>query len=88
VVGSGLAFEDRGSHQLKGIPGEWRLLAVAREGSGSDDERHLSEIEIGAPRAAQRPSDRVALAMARRAPRVVRTAMRLDPRYRRAVRPQ
>jgi class 3 adenylate cyclase len=29
VIGSGLEFEDRGSHQLKGVPGEWRLLAVA-----------------------------------------------------------
>ena len=30
VAGSGLTFEDRGSHELKGIPGEWRLYAVAR----------------------------------------------------------
>jgi class 3 adenylate cyclase len=29
VVGSGLTFEDRGSHVLKGIPDEWRLFAVA-----------------------------------------------------------
>ena len=29
VAGSGLAFEDRGSHLLKGVPGEWRLFAVA-----------------------------------------------------------
>jgi class 3 adenylate cyclase len=29
VAGSGLAFEDRGSHPLKGVPGEWRLFAVA-----------------------------------------------------------
>ena len=29
VAGSGLIFEDRGSHELKGIPGEWRLYAVA-----------------------------------------------------------
>ena len=29
VAGSGLTFEDRGSHELKGIPGEWRLYAVA-----------------------------------------------------------
>jgi class 3 adenylate cyclase len=29
VIGSGLEFEDRGSHQLKGVPGEWRLFAVA-----------------------------------------------------------
>jgi class 3 adenylate cyclase len=30
VAGSGLAFEDRGPHELKGIPGEWRLFAVDR----------------------------------------------------------
>jgi class 3 adenylate cyclase len=29
VIGSGLTFEDRGTHQLKGVPGQWRLLAVA-----------------------------------------------------------
>jgi class 3 adenylate cyclase len=29
VVGSGLQFEDRGPHQLKGVPGEWRLFALA-----------------------------------------------------------
>jgi class 3 adenylate cyclase len=29
VAGSGLVFEVRGSHQLKGVPGEWRLYAVA-----------------------------------------------------------
>jgi pimeloyl-ACP methyl ester carboxylesterase len=28
VAGSGLAFEDRGVHELKGIPGEWRLYAA------------------------------------------------------------
>jgi class 3 adenylate cyclase len=29
VVGSGLAFEDRGERELKGVPGRWRLFAVA-----------------------------------------------------------
>jgi class 3 adenylate cyclase/pimeloyl-ACP methyl ester carboxylesterase len=29
VFGSGLEFEDRGAHQLKGVPGEWHLFAVA-----------------------------------------------------------
>ncbi|HXO82330.1 MAG TPA: adenylate/guanylate cyclase domain-containing protein [Mycobacterium sp.] len=29
VIGSGLEFEDRGGHTLKGVPGEWRLSAVA-----------------------------------------------------------
>jgi class 3 adenylate cyclase len=28
VSGSGLEFEDRGQHELKGVPGEWRLYAV------------------------------------------------------------
>ena len=28
VVGSGIEFEDRGEHELKGVPGEWRLFAV------------------------------------------------------------
>jgi class 3 adenylate cyclase len=28
VVGSGLTFDDRGQHALKGVPGEWRLFAV------------------------------------------------------------
>jgi len=29
VVGSELAFEDRGAHELRGVPGEWHLWAVA-----------------------------------------------------------
>jgi class 3 adenylate cyclase len=29
VAGSGLEFEDRGVAELKGVPGEWRLYAVA-----------------------------------------------------------
>jgi class 3 adenylate cyclase len=28
VAGSGLGFQDRGTHELKGVPGEWRLYAV------------------------------------------------------------
>ncbi len=28
VVGSGIEFEDRGLHQLKGVPGDWHLFAV------------------------------------------------------------
>jgi len=30
VVGSGIAFEDRGAHVLKGVPDEWRIYAVAQ----------------------------------------------------------
>ena len=28
VVGSGITFEDRGEHPLKGVPGTWRLYRV------------------------------------------------------------
>jgi pimeloyl-ACP methyl ester carboxylesterase len=31
VAGSGLHFDDRGPHALKGVPGEWRLYAVAHD---------------------------------------------------------
>ena len=30
VAGSGIEFADRGEHALKGLPEEWRLLAVQR----------------------------------------------------------
>jgi class 3 adenylate cyclase len=30
VAGSGLTFEDRGAHELAGIPGVWRLYSVVR----------------------------------------------------------
>jgi class 3 adenylate cyclase/pimeloyl-ACP methyl ester carboxylesterase len=29
VIGSGLEFEERGAHNLKGVPGQWHLFAVA-----------------------------------------------------------
>jgi class 3 adenylate cyclase len=31
VVGSGLVFEERGQHVLKGVPDEWRLYAAVGE---------------------------------------------------------
>lgn len=33
VAGSGFTFDDRGQHELKGVPGEWRLYAV---GTGTE----------------------------------------------------
>jgi class 3 adenylate cyclase len=32
VVGSGLAFEDRGEHELRGVPDRWRLYSVVPSG--------------------------------------------------------
>lgn len=85
VIGSGLAFDSRGSHELKGIPGTWELLAVATKRPAGGDEEQLAQIEIGSRSAAQRPIDHLAAALARRSPGVIRAAMRLDPRYRRSV---
>jgi class 3 adenylate cyclase len=28
VVGAGIEFDDRGEHDLKGVPGRWKLFAV------------------------------------------------------------
>src|SRR2546425_21400 len=39
VAGSGLAFEDRGAHELKGIPGERRLYAVEQSAASSASAR-------------------------------------------------
>jgi len=37
VAGSGLRFEDRGEHELKGVPGSWSIYALLR-----DDNRTLT----------------------------------------------
>jgi class 3 adenylate cyclase len=29
VIGSGLSFDDRGEHALKGVPGSWHLYALS-----------------------------------------------------------
>jgi class 3 adenylate cyclase len=30
VTGSAIAFVEAGTHELKGVPGQWRLYAVGR----------------------------------------------------------
>jgi class 3 adenylate cyclase len=35
VAGSGLPFQDRGEHELRGVPGSWRLLSVAEPWPGA-----------------------------------------------------
>jgi class 3 adenylate cyclase len=30
LVGAGIEFADEGQHELKGVPGTWRLLSVER----------------------------------------------------------
>jgi class 3 adenylate cyclase len=75
VAGSGLRFDDRGLHSLKGVPGEWQLLAVA----GGHDAPTVA-IGPGNPLAPNSTlvtrSDRTALRLARRAPGVARLMSR------------
>ena len=75
VVGSELAFADRGVAELKGVPGQWRLFAV-------DDGRTAEVAEPVDPERELRPGDRTALRVARGAPGAARAAVRLARRRR------
>jgi class 3 adenylate cyclase len=66
VMGSGMDLADRGTHELKGVPGEWRLFAV---GAG--------ERPPTPPAARPRVGDRAALGLARRAPGLARAGARV-----------
>jgi class 3 adenylate cyclase len=55
VVGSGTGFEDRGSVELRGVPGTWQLLAVDRHGPrAGSPEAELASM----PRNSRSPSTR------------------------------
>ena len=80
VVGSGTGFEDRGSVELRGVPGSWQLLAVDRHGppAGSAEARLVST-PTPDRRTAMRRSDRAVELIARRTPWIVRGMARLAP---------
>ncbi|MFL6087392.1 MAG: adenylate/guanylate cyclase domain-containing protein [Mycobacterium sp.] len=80
VVGSGTGFEDRGSVELRGVPGTWQLLAVDRRGARAGSvEAELVSMPTPGPRAAMRRSDRALAVMARRTPWILRGMARLAP---------
>ena len=80
VVGSGTSFEDRGSVELRGVPGSWQLLAVHRQGMGADSaEAILASTPTPGPRAAMRRTDRAVEVMAKRTPWILRGISRLTP---------
>ena len=82
VAGSGLAFTDRGSHRLRGVPGEWHLAAL----TAADEPPALA-----AGRPQTRLLDRAAVRTARTAPGATRAAVRLANamhRYRARARPR
>src|SRR5215217_2334470 len=80
VVGSGTGFEDRGTVELRGVPGTWQLLAVDRHGprAGSAEAELVSTPTPG-PQAGMRRSDRAVAVMARRTPWILRGMARLAP---------
>jgi class 3 adenylate cyclase/pimeloyl-ACP methyl ester carboxylesterase len=69
VASSGLNFATRGTHQLKGVPGDWELLAA----TGS-----TATPSPPAPPPKPRVSDRLIVTAARRMPRVMTAVNRLD----------
>lgn len=75
VVGSPLRFSDRGEHELKGVPGRWRVFAVG--------EAHAPPEPVGAARDSMTLGDRAAVQMARRAPGAMRAMARLGRRSQR-----
>ena len=88
VLGCGIEFADRGTQVLKGVPGEWRLYGVGRD--GRTDARPVSEVDADTaaltpgPEETMRPRDRLLLAGAERTPRLMRALGRAATRRVRA----
>jgi len=80
VVGSGIGFQDRGSRELKGVPGTWQLLAVDPNGAQpGSSEAELASLPTPSARSTMRRSDRAVASMARRTPWLLRSVARLAP---------
>ena len=78
VVGSGIGFQDRGAHELQGVPGRWLLLAVDPKGAQPGSaEAALVSIPTPSAKSTMRRSDRAIASMARHTPRLLRGIARL-----------
>jgi len=66
VIGSGISFSDAGTRELKGVPGHWHLYHVGEAASDETHERTAEARQL-------RPTDRLSLFLARKAPRAIRT---------------
>jgi hypothetical protein len=66
VVGSGLQFSERGEHELKGVPGAWRLFRVLDQLTARTPGEPTDQYMTGA--------DRATVRIARRAPGMMRTS--------------
>lgn len=72
VIGSGMQFTDRGEHELKGVPGVWRLYTLGQE--------RAPRVRLDGAASYMRRSDRLAVSLARRMPRAMRLGARLVSR--------
>jgi len=80
VVGSGTGFEERGTVELRGVPGNWELLAVNKPGAQSDSaEVRLASAPTPGPRSTMRRSDRAVAVVAKRTPWILRGMSRMTP---------
>jgi class 3 adenylate cyclase len=68
LLGSDLVFRDRGSRSLRGVPGKWDLYALT--GQQPVQPGTAADAELMAT-----PTDRFALRIAQRAPRLARSAL-------------
>lgn len=73
VVGSPLQFAERGEHELRGVPGRWRIYAVG-------EARAPAAEPLDAAADHMRAGDRLAVGLARRAPRMMRLGARVVTR--------
>jgi class 3 adenylate cyclase len=69
VGGSGLTLRSRGMHRLKGVPESWELYQLRPE---------EEDVTVAAQPSALRATDRLAVTAARRAPRLMQAASRVD----------
>lgn len=70
VLGSDTRWVDRGEHELKGVPGRWRIVAVDRS------DRPLTPAVELPPPTGRRLSDRLFIGLIGRAPRLTRALIR------------
>lgn len=85
VLGSGVHFAERGTHELKGVPGQWPVLCVVDDESADqapapnlDGAAHTA----GAATPTMRTFDKLAVRLAARAPWLTRPALRIGGKVR------
>ena len=65
VTGAGIGFDDRGTHELKGVPGEWHLYTVSSQDAPP---AVAASVEEAGPTAHLTRLDRAMIGVARRSP--------------------